>query len=408
MSLPSRLFGLYKRAYSGLPGQAWVLFVVQLVNHAGSMVMFFLTLYLTRRLGYSLPAAGQVMSIYGIGSLVGAWGGGWFSDRGGALAVQKASLALSGTVYITLSFLQARPAVAVFVFLLAVGNGMIFPANNTAIARVCPGELRTKGFALNRLAVNLGVTVGPTLGGFLALVDYRLLFWVDGATCLAALVLLTRLYRDIPPAPVQGPAEPVVAADRSPWRDAPFLLLMLIVIGMGMVFVQLFSTYPIYLRSVYGFPEYRIGQLMAINTILIVTVEMAMLEALKKVSPQRLIPPALVLLGLGYALLPGGRGFLYAGFTVVVWTFGEMLALPLLATVISQRAGDRNQGKYMGLFSLAFSLAMIAGPAVGTLVYRHWGGHTLWLLCGGFGLLLGASFHSLARFLRPSEPAAGE
>jgi MFS family permease len=72
---------------------------------------------------------------------------------------------------------------------------MPYPANIALMSRICAPELQVKGFALNRLAGNLGATIGPTVGGILALRDYRLLFWADGLTSLAAAALFALLWK---------------------------------------------------------------------------------------------------------------------------------------------------------------------------------------------------------------------
>ncbi|MBN1222863.1 MAG: hypothetical protein JXB23_06410, partial [Candidatus Aminicenantes bacterium] len=78
--------------------------------------------------------------------------------------------------------------------------------------------------------------------------------------------------------------------------------------------------------------------------------------------------------------------------TLAIWTFGEMLSMPLLGSLIALRAGRGQQGRYMGLFSFAFSLSMIVGPLVGTTVYGSFGPTTLWFGCGILGVILYAAF----------------
>jgi MFS family permease len=109
-----------------------------------------------------------------------------------------------------------------------------------------------------------------------------------------------------------------------------------------------------------------------------------------------------ILLGLGFGLMPLGRGFLYAAFTVAVWTFGEILSMPLLMAVVAGRAGPESRGRYMGIFSFAFSLAFIVGPAAGAAVYGHLGGPALWFGCAGVMALLTIAFSILRPSLEPS------
>jgi MFS family permease len=299
---------------------------------------------------------------------------------------------------------------------------MLYPANGTSMARVCADELRVKGFALNRLANNLGATIGPAVGGVLALRDYRLLFWADGLTSLAAAVVFAILWKgawagDGNEKREEGAAvvsahegsmvpQPKIASGNmtktaasaqahSPWRDRPFLLLMLIFLVWSAVFVQVLTTYPLYIRNVYGLAENRIGQLFAVNTILIVVLEMILMEKIRRYPLTSMINVSFILMGAGLGIMPLGRGFSFAAFTVVVWTFGEMLSMPLVAALIAGRARDDTRGRYMGIFSLSFSLAFIIAPAAGTAVYGRFGGDAVWISCAALCLLMAAAFSAL-------------
>jgi predicted MFS family arabinose efflux permease len=396
---------LYRQAYSGLPREAWLLFVVNLVNSSGAMVVFFLSLYLTRRLGFTPVRAGQALSLYGLGSLAGGYLGGWFSDRLGSTAVQKLSLSISGGFLILLGQVRSAGGILPVLFLFSVAAGALYPANAASMSRVCPPELQVKGFALNRLANNLGITIGPAVGGLLALRDYRLIFWADGLTCIAAAALFLLIWKrpevDLRKAEAKRRL-PQSGGARLPRHDVPFLALMLIVIIWGAVFVQIFATFPLYMRSVYGLAEDQIGRLLAVNTILIVALEMAIMEKIRTYSRTRMINLSFLLLGLGFGLMPLGRGFLYAGFTVAVWTFGEILSMPLVSALIAQRSSPETRGRYMGMFSFAFSLAFIVGPAGGAAVYGHFGSRALWFGCAGVSGLLAVAFLALTRSLEPS------
>ena len=398
MPLVRKITNLYRQAYSGLPRQAWTLFFVLLINSSGLMVLFFLSLYMTRKLGFTVTEAGRTISIFGLGSLAGSYFGGWLSDRIGSTNVQKISLILSGIFYIWLGQLTSLWNINVMIFVLATASGLLYPANATSMARLCPPEVTTKGFALNRLANNIGATIGPAVGGYLALVSYSLLFWVDGLTCLAAAVFFILIWKK-PEHHLRSVTEKTPASGRSPWKDSAYLLILILIVLWGILFFQLFATFPLYMKEVYGLHENRIGQLVMINTFLIISLEMLLIHWIGKRSLIRFISLSFLLTGLGFALMPFGRGFIYAAFTVAVWTFGEMLSMPLLGAFIAVRAGPGSQGRYMGLFSFAFSLSMIIGPIVGTTVYGKLGPEMLWYGCGVLGLLLCGSFSLLSRRL---------
>ncbi|MFZ0389136.1 MAG: MFS transporter [Calditrichia bacterium] len=176
----------YKGAFSGLPREVWMLSLVVLVNRSGTMVLFFLSIYLTEKLGYSAHEAGRFISIYGLGSLSGAFLGGWLSDRIGTKQVQFLSLIFAGAGFIVFGYMKTAAALTIIIYLVSLSAESFRPANMTALAAASPPALRPRTFALNRMAVNIGIAAGPAVGGFLALYNYHLLFWVDGITCLLA------------------------------------------------------------------------------------------------------------------------------------------------------------------------------------------------------------------------------
>jgi predicted MFS family arabinose efflux permease len=393
MTVFRMIYVLYKNAYSGLPREAWLLSLIEFVNRSGNMVFFYMTLYLTQHFGFSTTRAGQVISAFGLGALLGAYLGGKLTDSLGAYNVQKLSLLLNGIGYLLLGQLTSYGSILITMFFVGVVSESLHPANATAMSQVCPPSLRTKGFALNRLAINLGVTIGPVVGGYLAMTDYSLLFWIDGLTCLLAVGLFSIFFKTSrPDAADQAESSPV---KRSAFKDFYFMKIMGLVFFMGIIFVQLFNTFPLYLRTVYGFLENRIGMMIAINTVIIVIFEMLLMDALRNQSLKRVIGLGAMLLGVGFALMPLGRGFLFGAFTVVIWTVGEMLALPSLTTLIANHSEDAERGKYMGIYSFAFALSLMVGPTVGAKIYASLGPEVLWFGCGILGILLWVGFISL-------------
>jgi MFS family permease len=400
------ILATYHEAYSGLPRNAWLLSLVQFVNRSGSMVLFYLSLYLTGKLGYTMAQAGQAVSVFGVGSLAGAYLGGILCDRLGATAVQRLSLLLGGLNLIGMGYVHSYAPLLAAAFLQGIFAEALLPGNTTAMARECPPAIRAKGFALNRLAANLGVTIGPVLGGYLALWNYHALFWVDGLTSLAALAVFCTFFKGESRKPAAAARQPDLPAS-SGQRHLPAIFIM--TFGIGLIFSQLFSTYPLYMHSAFGFAENRIGLLLAINTAMIVLFEMVLLHGLQRIAPLKLIAVGALLNGVGFALTPLGRGFPFAAMTVVVWTMGEMLCLPLLTTEVANRSHEGNRGRHMGWFGVSFSLAWMLGPVAGSEIYSHFSPLALWLGCGGLGALLALGFRQLAaRQPRPSPESGAE
>lgn len=381
-----KLWSSYRASYSGLPRAAWLLAGAQLVNASGTMVVFFLTLYLTKSLGFTLETAGNVMSGYGLGMAAGTLAGGALADRLGPYSVQRLSLVGTAALLMILGASGTFPTLLAAAVLWGFFNAALFPANATAMAAVCPEPVRARGFVLNRLANNLGATIGPVVGGLLARRGYRSLFWVDAGTSLVAAILLHRLFPGRGNS-ARGP-EPA-RSSRLRWcRDRVLVGLLAAALGLSIVIAQVFSEFAPYLKNVESFSEPAIGILFAVNTALIVVAQMPIIHAVQRFTQPRTASVGALLFAAGFTLMSVAHGPMLMALAIAVWTFGEMLAFPSLMTAVSLRAPPGEQGRYQGLHALAFSLGMTAGPTLGARLSQARGFATLWLTVGALALVV--------------------
>ena len=182
---------LYKDAYTGLSREIWLLASISLINRAGAMVFPFLTIYLTTALGFSLKETGIIMGFFGLGSISGAYVGGWLTDRIGAFKVQFWSLLISSIVLAWMVQFQSFWSLCFFAFLFSLIADAFRPANKVAVANYSEPENLTRSFALLRLAVNLGFSIGPAMAGLIAAwKGYDWLFYIDAISCFFAAILL--------------------------------------------------------------------------------------------------------------------------------------------------------------------------------------------------------------------------
>ncbi len=391
------IFTLYRDSFSGLPRPIWYLCIVMFLNRSGAMVLFFLTLYLTKELNYTNIEAGEVITIYGLGSLVGSFLGGWLTDHLDSKKVQFYSLITSGFAYICLDFMRGSYEIAVTVFLVAMFTDALRPANAAALAEFSPKELTSKSYALNRLAINLGVAIGPAVGGFLALIDYSFLFWVDGLTCLFAAGLFYYFFHSyINEKKVKEISD---SQAQFPWKDKILMAVLFIMVPIGLLFIQIFNTWPIYLKEYFVFNEDTIGILLAINAFIITFVEMPLIHKVSSYNPLKVMAVGSLFLFGGFAIQPLGSGFSYVVITVVVWTIGEMLVLPLLISYIASLSNEKNRGKYMGMFSFTFSFTIVLGPIFGMWLYQNLGANPLWYIVGIAGFIVTFAFLILDKYI---------
>jgi len=370
---------LYINAYRGLSRSTWLLSVVMLVNRSGTMVLPFMTIYLTG-IGFSIFKSGIVVGIFGAGAICGAYIGGKLTDKMGFHRIQLITLIGGGFLFMLLGLMKSYPLICICTFILSLVNDAFRPANNAAIAQYSRPENRTRSYSLNRLAINLGWAVGGTLGGFIASFNYHLLFWIDGFTNIIAAFLLYYLLKPVDRVEQVDIKSSITQPEQSPLKDKKFAIFVTLTLLYGLTFYQLYSTIPVYYKDVYHMSELYIGILMGLNGLIIVLIEMVLIFHLESKNKILIyISQGLILTALSflvYILLPLHP--VTALISVVLVTFGEILAMPFMNNYWASRASSRNRGLYAGYYAMAWSFSQVLGPTSGTWIAGHWGFNMLW------------------------------
>jgi MFS family permease len=383
---------------AGLPRESWLIALATLVNRAGTMVMPFLVLFLTRDRGLAPSRAGLAIAVYGVVALLWAPVVGRLGDRLGQLFVVKTSLFSTAAVLLAMPLVHSYGAILCGLVLLALVSEPIRTATMALVSHLAPPERRRQAFALNRLSVNLGMSIGPTVGGFLAEASFRSLFWVDAATSLLAGIVLVAV-------PFRAPrhfhdAEAVPSG--SALRDKKLLFAMLALLPVLLVFFQHVSTMPLFLVNTLGYRPSVFGALFAVNTLVIVLTEVRLNTLTGHWPFQRSLATGALLSTLGFAALAFARPLPVVVGTVLVWTLGEMVLFPAAAAYFSEISPASRRGEYLGYYTMMFGVAFTAGPWLGTVVLERWGGVVLWTLCLPVG---GLSVWALARVSGRAESA---
>lgn len=392
---------LYRDAFGGLPTLTWLLCFAGFVNRCGSMVVVFLHPYLKHDFALSPETAGYVISLYGIGAFFGSWIGGKLTDRIGPVRLQIAALTSAATWMLLMTQFRTLATFVPSVFVLGVLNDAFRPGSNTAAAISAPPELRRKALSLNRFALNLGWAFGPTIGGYLVLADFRWMFVADGLSCgLAALWLWKGLRGWNPAPPPRANAAAASAAslpgNERPSHDLHFLALSAANLCVLIAFMQYFTTGSRVFVD-HGYSEAEVGWVLAINPILITLLEMPFVHALQKRRALPVVAVGSAIVGVGYLcmLLPLGLAAIVLAMFVVA--IGELLQMPMLGAYVNDHAPDHARGAYNGAHAMTFTLALIAAPALGGLLYDAAGAAALWWACGAGGLAGCLGFLAIAR-----------
>ena len=381
------LFSNYINTFSGLSREVWWLALITLINRTGAMVIPFLSLYLNKDLGFSLANVGWILSFFGLGSVAGSWLGGKLTDKKGYYKVMISSLVLSGFMFMGLQYLSGFWAICTGVFLVMSVTDAFRPAVFVALSAYSKPENKTRSVTLIRLAINLGFSAGPAIGGFIITnMSYGGLFWIDGISCLLAGIILFKVLNPKKTKPLD---EITVESPKSAYNDVSYWIFIAGMVLFGFIFLQLFSTIPLYYKYAHQLSEDQIGLLMGLNGFLIVIFEMPLVKYMEHKAGTHVVNIILgaALTGLSFLLLniTNWTGILMVG--MILMTVGEMIAFPFSNTFAMQRAKRGNQGQYMALYSIAFSIAHILGHNSGMQFIAGYGFEVTWFMMTGLSIL---------------------
>lgn len=364
--------------YKNLSKEIWILTLVTLINRAGAMVIPFLSLYLTKSLGFSLKEVTFIMLFYGLGSLFGSWIGGKLTDKIGYHKVMYVSLFIAGFMFFAIQLLSTFIQFAIGIFVLTLITDVFRPAIYVAMSSYSNKENRTRSIALVRIAINLGYAVGPaTAGLMITKLSYGWLFWIDGVTAIIASIAIYYFLLQKKP----NTEEKEIKKNRiivKPYKDVQFILFWFAVFLCGVSFVQFIETWPIFYDKIIHLTEQQIGLLLALNGFIIFVLEMPIVDYVdKRYKHINLILFGFVLFTLSFFVLTISNELSMIIVSMVLISVGEIFCFPFSNTYALDLAKKGNEGEYMAFYTMTFSVAFIVGP-IGMIIIESYGFNMLW------------------------------
>jgi MFS family permease len=376
----------WDRRGAGLPAAFWWLFAGSLVNSLASFLVAFLALFLTAR-GFTVEETGLVVALFGAGTVVAGPVAGAVADRLGRRPTILFSLLVSGALTGLLGAIRAPVAIGAAVLLIGLISNGYRPAAAAVVADVVPAPDRSKAFGFLYWAGNLGMAVSAAGGGLLASLGWGVLFLVDSATTLLFALLVWRRIPESRPAPGEGAGGAAARGYAAVLGDRVLLAFLGLQLVLMMAFLQFLVALPVEMaRGGFGPAVY--GRVIAVNGVLIVALQPVAARRLARADTGAVLAAGAALVGLGYGGYALCRTAWHYALATAVWSLGEILVLPVASAVVASLAPPDLRGRYQGLYSLAFGLAMIASPLAGASALGRLGPAALWAACLVFSLLV--------------------
>jgi predicted MFS family arabinose efflux permease len=383
-------FQRYINNFRGFTREIWILTFITFINRAGTMVLPFLSKYLKEDLHFSYSQVGWIMVFFGSGSIIGSWLGGKLSDKIGFYKIMIFSLFTTGILLFCIQFITSFVGLCIGMFLLMIIADMFRPAMFVSIGAYAKPENRTRALTLVRLAINLGFAAGPALGGLIIMtIGYNGLFWIDGGTCIIAILFFWIKVKEKKKTAYRDKAHPGEILTHSVFKDKPFWIFLFSCMVSGVLFFQIFTTIPLYHKEQFNLTEFKTGLLLTLNGLIIFFMEMPLVSYVERnnISKVKVVALGCFFMAVSLFLMLINT---WAGILIIMMmfmTFGEMFAFPFSNSVALSRAPKGHEGRYMAIYTMSFSLAHIFSSKIGMEIIQYYGYQVNWLFMGTLGVI---------------------
>jgi MFS family permease len=383
--MPQRL----NKLVADFPRQFWILFGGTLINQIGSGMVFpFLTLYLHQRLSLSMTAVGVILSVWAISGLVGSLVGGSLTDQFGRKRLMVFSLGATAVGLVAFGFADALPTSIAAVVFVGFVSAMFQPARDAMVADLVGPDKRPQAYGLLRVVANLGIGIGPAIGGFLASRSYLLAFLASGsATGLFFLITLSQMHETMPAAAPRHKANAGAPGNfAAVLHDRRFVLFCVATSLAVVAYSQMMTVLPVYMKDQFGLGETFYGWVMTTNALMVVALQFPITRSTQRLARFPLIALGAVLYAAGVASVALGTTFWHFVVSMAILTLGEMIVVPTATAVTADLAPPQVRGRYMGALALTWNIGFGIGPILGGIITDQVFPRALWPIMGSVAL----------------------
>jgi len=396
-----------RQVFNRYPRQFWVIaFVMMLAWTFHSMLWPYLIIYSSEKLSQPLTAVAGLMTINAIVGVFTTFIGGAIADRFGRKWVMALSFFLCA---ISWYFFQYATTITWFIALMAL-NGATTPlyrlAADSMMADLIPVDQRIEAYSILRMGTNLGVALGPAIGGFTAAVSYALSFRITGWGILLCGLLVTFWVGETRPAAVR----PSVALSSRfggygrVFHDRPFLGLIGAFTLNRIASATIWLMLGVYAKENFGITESLYGFIPTTNAVMVILFQVITTNWVKRRNPQRMLVLGSVFYGVALLGVAFGTGFWAFWLCMVIATLGEMIVVPTSTTTAAALAPEEMRARYMSLYTLTASVGSGVGPLMGGFLSDTFGPVAIWYGGGLVGFLSAGAFLLNSRAERRSSP----
>jgi MFS family permease len=380
---------------SAIHPQVWILAIGRFLSEVGTgFTLFYAPIFFVNQVGLSATSVGLAL---GSGSVAGIFGrilGGSLADsprcgRRGTLLLATGIAALGSFV---LSLTHDFMTLVIGNLIYGFATGLYWPSTEAVVADLTVNSDRRLGFAITRLADNLGMGMGIVLAGVVVATtnNYRLLFTADAISFGVFFVVIwiaigeTLVVENIKTEPSQYLRAWITAL-----QNRKLGIFVVVNIIFTTYISQLHSTLPLYLKNYVKIPlggsifsETDISALFAWHLVVAIFAQLPVARILNRLEHTQALTISALVWAVGFGLIwqTGASASKEMAIAALgVFSIAIVSYTPYAVALVSDLAPPSQRGVYLSINSLCWACGYFIGPTIGGWVLDTGTVSTYWM-----------------------------
>jgi MFS family permease len=355
-----------------------------------SMIWPFLVVYIREELTLPLATVTSLTTINAIMSLISSLIAGSITDRIGRKWAMVASLAVNGAAFLLMISANTYFQYAILMALRGAFRPLYRVGSDAMIADLIPEYQRSDAYALTRLSKNVGVAMGPALGGVIATTSYGATFSIaSGATIFFSILIAVFAYETLPDSNLTK-QERLVENLKSYMVIFKNRIFSSFAVGFTLRQISgsiLWVLLAAYAKENYGVSESLYGLIPTVNALMVVFLQLFITRKTSRYNPLGIMSLGTLLYGIGVGSIAFGTGFWGFLMSMIIVTIGELMVIPTASTYTANLAPEDMRGRYMSILALTWGAGAMVGPLLGGFLNDNISPVSIWYGGGSAGIL---------------------
>ena len=393
------MFERLKRLIKEYPNQFWLMAFGMLMSTVGtSMIWPFMTIYVTEKLNVGLAVVTSLITLNAVITLLFSFIAGPIADKIGRKWVMIISLAGNGALYILLSYANSLPVFALLMGLRGVFQPLYQIGSDAMMADMILPQKRAEGYSILRMSNNLGVAIGPAIGGFVTSSSYTLAFFMAAGGLLTySLLLILKAKETLKKDTTLANLNERFGGYDQVLRDKRFVSFNLVYAFCFITASMIWVLLAVYAKHNFGIPERIYGFIPTTNAIMVVAFQFLITRQTKKRNPLKVMAFGAIFYAAASIIIGFGNGFLLFWIAMIVMTLGELIMVPTATTFSANLAPADKRARYMSIHGMSHGISSAIGPLLGGMLNDSFSPQAPWFAGGLISFFSSVFFISLNR-----------